>query len=124
MLKRKLGLTAWREFSEDIKEGMKKLRGSPMYQKVEETLRETLNELKHIIISSDEFMIKTVEKVEDGVEKAMTKASEELQKAVKKTADGFLDTHIKDCQSLQKPGDIDHPKQCCKEAIPSVMEKS
>ena len=37
-LKRSLGVTAWREFSDDIREGMKRLQESPTYIKVEAEL--------------------------------------------------------------------------------------
>ena len=123
MLKRKLGLTAWREFSEDMKEGMNKLKDSPMYQKVEETLKETMKELTNLVINSDNFMIKTVEKVEDGVEKVFVKASEEIQKASKKTSVGLLNAQRKASQSLQNLGVIDPPKLYRKEDIPAVIEE-
>ena len=123
MLKRKLGLTAWREFSEDMKEGMTKLKDSPMYQKVEETLNETLAELTNLVISSDKFMIETVEKVEDSVEKVIVKASEELQKASNKTSEGFLSAQRKATNSLQKLGVIDQPQLYRKEDIPAVIEE-
>ena len=82
MLKRKLGLTAWREFSEDMIEGMKKLKESPMYQKVEDTLNETMIELTNLVVSGDEFMFKTLDNVENSVEKVMSRASDELKKGV------------------------------------------
>ena len=90
ILKRKLGLTAWREFSEEMKEGMKKLKDYPMYQKVEETLNESMHELTNLIISSDNLMIKAVEKVEVGVEKIIMKALEEIQIATGKLQMGFF----------------------------------
>ena len=37
-LKKSLGVTAWREFSDDVREGMKKFQESPMYQKVQTEL--------------------------------------------------------------------------------------
>ena len=37
-LKQKLGVTAWREFSEDLREGMKKFKESPTYQTVQAEL--------------------------------------------------------------------------------------
>jgi len=123
MLKRKLGLTAWREFSEDMKEGMTKLKESPMYQKVQETLNETLAELTNLVISSDNFMIETVEKVEDSVENVIVKASEELQKASKKTSEGFHYAQRKASQSLQKLGVMEPPQLYRKEDIPAVIDE-
>ena len=37
-LKKSLGVTAWREFSDDVRGGMKKFQESPMYQKVQTEL--------------------------------------------------------------------------------------
>ena len=124
ILRRKLGLTVWRGFSEDMKEGIKKLKDSLMYQKVEETLNESMNELTNLIISGDNFMIKTVEKVEVGVEKAIVIASEELQMATRKTSDGFLNAQRKASQSLQKLGIVDPPKLYRKEEMPAVIEEA
>ena len=104
MLKRKLGLTAWREFSEDVAEGMNKLKEGPMYQKVEETLRETLNEFTNIVTSGEHLMNKTVEKMEDSVEKIIENTSDEISKASRKTSEGFLNAQRKVCQSLNKLG--------------------
>ena len=94
-----------------------------MYQKVEETMKETMKELTNLVINSDNFMIKTVEKVEDGVEKVFVKASEEIQKASKKTSVGLLNAQRKASQSLQNLGVIDPPKLYRKEDIPAVIEE-
>ena len=83
-----------------------------------------MNELTNLIISGDNFMIKTVEKVEVGVEKAIVIASEELQLANRKTSDGFLNAQRKASQSLQKLGIIDPPKLYHKEDMPSVIEEA
>ena len=104
MLKRKLGLTAWREFSEDVAEGMNKLKESPMYQKVEETLKDTLNELTNIVTSGDNLMHKTVEKMEETVEKIIEKTNDEISKASRKTSEGFLNAQRKVCHSLNTFG--------------------
>ena len=110
MLKTKLGWTAWREFSEDLEEGMKKLKDSPLVKKLEDSLNETVTELRNLFISVDNFMIKTVDAVEEGVEKVIVKASEEIQKASKQSSDGILYAQRKASDSLQKLGVIEPHK--------------
>ena len=111
MLKTKLGWTAWREFSEDLEEGMKKLKDSPLVKKLEESLNETVTELRNLFISVDNFMTQTVDAVEEGVEKVIVKASEEIQKASKQSSDGILYAQRKASDSLQKLGVTDPHKQ-------------
>ena len=111
MLKTKLGWTAWREFSEDLEEGMKKLKDSPLVTKLEESLNETVTELRNLFISVDNFMSQTVDAVEEGVEKVIVKASEEIQKASKQSSDGILYAQRKASDSLQKLGVIEPHKQ-------------
>jgi len=124
VLKRKLGLTAWREFSDDMKEGINKLRESPMGHKVEETLKETMVELTNLVVSGDDFMFKTLDTVEDSVEKAISRASDELKKATKKTSEGLLSAQRKASHSLQKLGVIDPPKIYRQDEIPVVIVES
>ena len=64
LLKLKLGITAWREFSQDMKEGWARLRESPMWTAVEEGLAGLVG------------------RVEGEADKVRLKASEELQKGV------------------------------------------
>jgi len=124
MLKRKLGLTAWREFSDDMKEGIMKLRESPMYHKVEASLNDTMVELTNLVVSGDDFMFKTLDNVEESVEKAISKASDGIKKATKKTSEGLLNAQRKASYSLQKLGVIDPPKLYRKDDIPKVIEES
>ena len=124
ILKRKLGLTAWREFSDDMKEGVRKLGESPMYHKVETTLNETMVELTNLVVSGDEYMLKTLDNVEESVEKAFSRASDGLKKATKKTSEGLLSAQRKASHSLQKLGVIDPPKMYRKDDIPIVIEDS
>ena len=104
-------------------DGMKKLKDSPMYQKVEETLNETLIEITNLAITSDNFMIKAVEKVENSVENIIVKASEELEKATKKTTEGILNAQRKASNELQKLGMIDPPKLYRQEDVPAIIEE-
>jgi len=124
ILKRKLGLTAWREFSDDMKEGVRKLRESPMYHKVETTLNETMVELTNLVVSGDDYMLKTLDNVEESVEKAFSIASDGLKKATKKTSEGLLSAQRKASHSLQKLGVLDPPKMYRKDDIPIVIEDS
>jgi len=123
MLKRKLGLTAWREFSDDMIEGMKKLKESPMYQKVEDTLNETMSELTSLVITGDDFMIKTIDNVEQSMEKALSKASDELKRAGKKTSNSLLTVQRKASQKLQQLGVIEPPKVYRETENPRVIEE-
>ena len=124
MLKRKRGLTAWREFSDDMKEGIHKLKESPMYHKVEATLNETMQELTNLVVTSDDFMFKTLDNVEESVEKAISKASVGLKKATKKTSEGLLSAQRKASHSLQRLGVLDPPKLYRKKDIADVIEDS
>jgi len=111
MLKTKLGWTAWREFSEDLEEGMKKFKDSPMIKKLEESLNETVSELRNLFISVDTFMSQTVDAVEEGVEKVIVKASEEIERASKQSSGGILYAQRKASDSLRAFRVIDTPKQ-------------
>ena len=105
-LKTKLGWTAWREFSEDLEEGMRKLKESPMIKKLEESLNETVSELRNLFISVDNFMSQTVGAVGDGVEKMIEKASENFEKASRHTSEGITYDQEKPSNSLTKSGAI------------------
>ena len=91
-LKQKLGLTAWREFSQDLREGMKKLKESPTYQTVEA-------ELSSLAI-----------KVEEEAEKVKLRATVELQKVSVKTSESLSSAQRKLTQKLQDIGVVDQPK--------------
>ena len=95
-----------------------------MYQKVEETLSETVTELSNFVVGSDDLMSKAFDNVETSVEKALTKASIELKKASKKTSQGFLSVHRKASQKLQQLGVMDPPKMYRKEDMPTVMKET
>jgi len=110
LLKTKLGWTAWREFSEDLEEGMKKFKESPMVKKLEESLNETVSELRNLFISVDKFMLQTVDVVGGGVEKVIEKASEQIERASKQSSEGILYAQEKAYDSLQKIGVIDSPE--------------
>ena len=83
-LKRSLGLTAWREFSADIKEGMKRLQESPTYIKVEA-------ELASLAV-----------RVEEEAVRVRTKAGVEIRKASLKTTAHLATAHKRLSQKLQK----------------------
>ena len=91
-LKQKLGVTAWREFSQDFREGMKKFKESPTYQKVEA-------ELSCIAI-----------KVEEEAEKVKMRATVELQKVSVKTSESLASAQRKLTQKLQDIGVVEQPK--------------
>ena len=91
-LKQKLGVTAWREFSEDLREGMKKFKESPTYQTVQA-------ELSSLAI-----------KVEEEAEKVKLRATVELQKVSAKTSESLTSAQRKLTQKLQDIGVVDQPK--------------
>jgi len=91
-LKQKLGVTAWREFSQDIREGMKTLKDSPTYQKVEA-------ELSCLAI-----------KMEEEAGKVKMRASMELQKVSVKTSESLASAQRKLTQKLQDIGVVEQPK--------------
>ena len=91
-IKQKLGVTAWREFSHDLREGMRKLKESPTYQTVEA-------ELSSLAI-----------KVEEEAEKVKLRASVELQKVSIKTSTSLTSAQRKLTQKLQDIGVVDQPK--------------
>lgn len=122
LIKRKLGLTAWREFSDDMREGMKRLQESPMFQRVEETVHDTLSELTNLVISGDNMLINAVEKVEKGVDTFKELATEEIQKAHKKTSQSLLQAQRKASESLQKIGVLDPPREYRRESFDKVSE--
>ena len=91
-LKQKLGVTAWREFSQDLREGMRKLKDSQTYQAVEA-----------------EFSSLAI-KVEEEAEKVKLRASVELQKVSVKTSESLTSAQRKLTQKLQDIGVVDQPK--------------
>ena len=59
---------------------MRKLKESPMVRKLEESLVETVTELKKLFINVDKFVTQTAETVEESVGKVIDKTSEEIQR--------------------------------------------
>ncbi|XP_023334888.1 uncharacterized protein LOC111706285 [Eurytemora carolleeae] len=106
MLKTRLGITAWREFSTDIKVGLKKVQESGVYLKVGETfsdIGESIEEFKKTI-QKDTMYQKTVLELEKAKEKAATvkeKATTELLVAKEKTASELLLAKEKATSELQ-----------------------
>lgn len=105
-LKRSLGLTAWREFSKDMKVGMRKFQESPMYQRVEA-------EVANIAV-----------KVEEEATKVKSFASEEMRRASVKTSENFVIAHRRMSEKLQKIGIIEPPKEYRKEYSKSILNTS
>ena len=86
-----------------------------MVKKLEESLNETVSELRNLFISVDKFMLQTVDVVGDGVEKVIEKASEQIERASKQSSEGILYAQQKAYGSLQKIGVIDSPEVESKE---------
>ena len=91
-LKEKLGVTAWREFSQDFREGMKTLKDSPTYRKVEA-------ELSCLAVEVGE---------EAG--RVRMRASLELEKVSVKTSSSLASAQRKLTQKLQDIGVVEQPK--------------
>jgi len=88
-LKERLGMTAWREFSTDFKEGLRAVQESEVYQRVEESISdigETITEFKDII-KKDLDSVK--EKACKELILVKEKAASELQSAQKKTTESI-----------------------------------
>ena len=105
-MKRKLGLTAWREFSDDMKEGMRKFQESPMYLKVEA-------ELANLAV-----------RVEEEATKVKSLASEEIRRASVKTSENLLIAQKKLSQKLQKIRIIEPPKEYRKDSGSSSVPEN
>merc|ERR1711874_81620 len=90
-LKQKLGLTAWREFSQDLREGMKKLKESPTYQTVEAELSSL------------------------AIKKVSVKTSESLSSAQRKLTQKLQDIGVVDQPKIYRNDDIEPviaPSKC------------
>merc|ERR1712203_1268001 len=89
LLKRKLGLTAWREFSDDMKEG--------------------INRLQERLESSNaiSWMSHTLGEWERGWQGIRAKAAEELGKAQKAAEEGMRKASL----SLQEKGILEAPQE-------------
>ena len=105
-LKRSLGVTAWREFSDDIREGMKRLQESPTYIKVEA-------ELASLAI-----------RVEEEATRVRTKASVEMRKASLKTTAHLATAQKRLSQKLQDIGVIESPREYRKDDVEPVIDSS
>ena len=105
-LKRSLGVTAWREFSDDIKEGMKRLQESPTYIKVE-------TELASLAV-----------RVEEEAVKVKTKAGVEMRKASLRTTAHLATAHKRLSQKLQNIGVIEPPKEYRRDDIEPAIQSS
>merc|ERR1719445_300414 len=82
LLKRKLGVTAWREFSEDMREGMQKLKDSDVIQRME-------NSLADLRFAGESLITEAVEIIEKGFDSA----SEELISTQRKTSEALAKVH-------------------------------
>jgi len=105
-LKRKLGVTAWREFSDDMKEGMRKFQESPMYLKVEA-------ELANLAV-----------KLEEEASTWRTRASSEVRKASLKTSEHLTTASKKLSIQLQKIGMMESPKEYRRDEVDPVLTSS
>jgi len=100
-LKRKIGITAWREFSSDFKEGWKKLQESETYSKLEtkvSDITESIDEFKSLV-KKDLTIIK--QKATRELATVKDKATKEIATA-KDKASKELATVSKEIQGLQK----------------------
>jgi len=86
---------------------MKKFKESPLIKKLEESLNETVSELRSLFISVDSFMTQTADAVGGEVGKVICKASQQFEKASKQSSEGMLYAQRKASDSLQKLGVID-----------------
>jgi len=104
-LKRKIGITAWREFSSDFKEGLKKLQESEAYSKIEtrvSDITESIDEFKNLM-KKDLSSIKL--KATKELATVKDKATKELATAkdtVSKELATAKDTVSKELLDLQK----------------------
>jgi len=111
ILKRKLGVTAWREFSEDMKEGMQKLKDSDVIQRME-------NSLADLRFAGETLITDAVEKIEKGFDAA----SEEIISTQRKTSEVFAKAHRKASENLQKLGILTPPREYRKERKEIVVD--
>ena len=105
-LKRSLGVTAWRDFSDDIRVGMKRLQESPTYIKMEA-------ELANLAI-----------RVEEGAERVRIKAGVEMRKATLKTSSHLATAHKRLSQKLENIGVIEPPIEYRKDDVDPVIQSS
>lgn len=100
LLKKKLGITAWREFSTDIQDGWRKVQDSGVYQKFEGTfsdIGESIDEFKDVMKKDLE---KAKEKASLELSTAKQKAAAELSQAKQKAATELHIAQKKTSQSL------------------------
>ena len=96
-LKRSLGVTAWREFSDDLKEGMRKFQDSPMYLKVQTELESLASKLE--------------EETSWMRSKASSLTSDHIAKASSLTSEHLSSAQTKLTRKLQEIGLMEQPKQ-------------
>jgi len=113
LLKRKLGVTAWREFSEDMREGMQKLKDSDVIQRME-------NSLADLRFAGESLITEAVEIIEKGFDSA----SEELISTQRKTSEALAKVHRKASQNLQRIGILTPPKEYRKDNQESLLEET
>jgi len=107
-LKADLGITAWREFSTDIKEGLQKLQESDFYQKCGGTMSdigETIDEFKDIL--KKDFKA-AKERASQEVTTAKSKTITELQTVQKKTSQSLSDLQRKATNVLRNCDDREY----------------
>lgn len=102
-LKRNLGVTAWREFSDDMKVGMRKFQESPMYLKVEA-------ELANLAV-----------KLEEEASTWRSRASSEVRKASIRTSEHLTTASKKLSHQLQKIGVMEPSKEYRKDDVDPVL---
>lgn len=109
-LKRSLGVTAWREFSDDVKEGMKRFQDSPMYLKVQAELETIASKLE--------------EETSWMRSKASSLTSEQIAKATSLTTEQLSSAQHKLTKKLQEIGIMEPPKQYRSDISQPVISSS
>ena len=81
---------------------MKKFKESSLFKKIEESLNETVTDLKNLFVSVDKMVNETVDVVGEHVDKVIGIASDEIQRASKETTDGFINAQSKITNTFKK----------------------
>jgi len=111
ILKRQLGITAWREFSTDIQEGWKRVQESEMFQKLElsvSDIGDTIEEFKDVLVKDLE---KAKEKASQELATAKQKAASELQSAQSRTSQSLANVQKRASVILRAPEEREYRKQ-------------
>jgi hypothetical protein len=118
-LKRQLGITAWREFSDDMAQGLKKLQETEVYLKVEEKfnglarqvdmaregLEKVMDKAKdnalEVMDKAKDNAKEVIDKAKENAKEAMDKASVGINKAQRKTTEGFFTAQRKTAEGFE-----------------------